>query len=195
MLPLIEDAGQAYTARHSPSGLQYTFRFNALHPPFDNPKVRQALLYAFNQEDFLEATIGNPDYYSTCKAMFVCGLPFETDAHMDGLLESNFTKAKALLAEANYDGTPIVLLQSTNVPVLTNLAPVAKELMEAIGMNVDMQSMDWSTSGCPSGEERRPVRGRLERDGHGVGCGGFVQSAGDGVPQCLLRSSPLWLAV
>jgi peptide/nickel transport system substrate-binding protein len=145
VLPLVEDAGQAYTARHSPSGLQYTFRFNVLHPPFDNPKVRQALLYAFNQEDFLEATMGNPDFYQTCKAMFVCGLPFETDAHMDGLLESNFAKAKELLAEAGYDGTPVTLMHSTNLPVLTNLAPVAKELMEAIGMNVDMQSMDWST--------------------------------------------------
>ena len=64
---------------------------------------------------------------------------------MDGLLESNFAKSKALLKEAGYDGTPIVLLHSTDLQVLTNLAPVAKSLMEKAGFKVDMQSMDWQT--------------------------------------------------
>ena len=159
LLPLVAEGGQAYTQSPNPAGLQYTFRFNVLHPPFDNPKIRQALLYAFNHEDFLEAAIGDPNYYSTCKAMFVCGLPFETDAHMDGLLESNMGKAKELLAEAGYDGTPIVLMHSTNVPVLTNLAPVAKELMEAAGLNVDMQSMDWSTLVARRSKKDAPAEG------------------------------------
>ena len=159
LLPILEEAGKSYIQAPNPQGLQYTFRFNVLHPPFDNPKVRQALLYAFNQEDFLQATIGNPDYYQVCKAMFVCGLPFETDAHMDGLLESDFAKARELLAEAGYDGTPVVLMHSTNVPVLTNLAPVAKDLMEAIGMNVDMQSMDWSTLVARRSKKDAPADG------------------------------------
>ncbi|WP_146346890.1 ABC transporter substrate-binding protein [Phaeobacter marinintestinus] len=159
LLPLVEEGGEAYTQSPNLSGLQYTFRFNVLHPPFDNPKIRQALLYAFNQEDFLEATIGDPNYFQVCKAMFICGLPFETDAHMDGLLESNFAKAKELLAEAGYDGTPVVLMHSTNVPVLTNLAPVAKDLMEAIGLNVDMQSMDWSTLVARRSKKDAPADG------------------------------------
>lgn len=159
LLPLITDAGEAYLKDANPAGFQYTFRFNVLHPPFDNPKVRQALLYAFNQEDFLDATIGNPDLYRTCKALFVCGLPFESTAHMDGLLESDFGKARELLAEAGYDGTPVVLMHSTNVPALTNLAPVAKDLMEAIGMNVDMQSMDWSTLVARRSKKDAPADG------------------------------------
>ena len=157
--PLIHDAGKAYIKDANPPGLQYTARFNVLHPPFDNDKVRQALLYAFNQEDFLEANIGNADFYKTCKALFGCGMPFESTANMDGLLESNFGKAKELLAEAGYDGTPVVLMHSTNVPVLANLAPVAKELMEAIGMNVDMQSMDWSTLVARCSKKDAPADG------------------------------------
>jgi peptide/nickel transport system substrate-binding protein len=77
--------------------------------------------------------------------MFVCGSPLASDKGMDGLLESNFQKAQALLKEANYDGTPIVLLHSTDLQVLTNLAPVAKSLMEKAGFKVDMQSSDWQT--------------------------------------------------
>jgi len=43
------------------------------------------------------------------------------------------------------DGTPIVLMHSTDLQVLTNLAPVAKSLMERAGFKVDMQSMDWQS--------------------------------------------------
>ena len=64
---------------------------------------------------------------------------------MEGLLESNVAKSKELLKEAGYDGTPIVLLQSTDLQVLTNLGPVAKQLLEKGGFTVDMQSMDWQT--------------------------------------------------
>jgi len=155
----IHEAGKTYIKASTPQGLQYTARFNVLHPPFDNDKIRQALLYAFNQEDFLEANIGNADFYKTCKALFGCGMPFESTAHMDGLLESNFAKAKELLTEGGYDGTPVVLMHSTNVPVLTNLAPVAKELMEAIGINVDMQSMDWSTLVARRSKQDAPAEG------------------------------------
>ena len=36
-------------------------------------------------------------------------------------------------------------MQSTDLQVLTNLAPVAKAQLEAAGFKVDMQSMDWQT--------------------------------------------------
>jgi len=124
---------------------QYVFRPNHIHKPFDNPKVRQALWYAFNQEDFLMATIGDPDYIKECKALFICGTPFASTKGMDGLLTSNTKKAQELLKEAGYDGTPIVLMHSTDLKVLTNLAPVAKSLMEKAGFKVDMQSMDWQS--------------------------------------------------
>src|SRR5260370_11400340 len=77
--------------------------------------------------------------------MFGCGTPLETSAGMDGVLESNFEESKKLLKELGYDGTPIVVLQSTDLAVLTNLAPVAKTLLERGGFKVDMQSMDWQT--------------------------------------------------
>ena len=89
--------------------------------------------------------IGNPDHYKVCRALFVCGTELASEKGMDGLLVSNFEKAKALLKEAGYDGTPIVLLHSTDVYWQTNLAPVAKQLMEKAGFKVDMQSLDWQT--------------------------------------------------
>jgi peptide/nickel transport system substrate-binding protein len=126
-------------------GNQYIFRFNELFKPFDNAKIRQAVLYAFNQKDFLDAAIGDPKYYKTCKAMFMCDTPFASTKGFEDKFDSKFARAKELLKEGGYDGTPVVLMQSTDISVLANLAPVAKALMEKAGMRVDLQSMDWQT--------------------------------------------------
>ena len=143
----------------NPLGNQYTFRFNVLHKPFDNAKVRQAVFYAFNQEDFLKATIGDATYYKPCKSFFPCGSPMSSTKGMDGLLEANAQKAQALLKEAGYDGTPIVLMHSTDLAVLANLAPVAKNLLEKAGFKVDMHSMDWQTLVARRAKKDPPTAG------------------------------------
>lgn len=159
LLPLMEEDPNIQLIDLNPFGNQYTFRFNTLHPPFDNPKIRQALLYAFNQEDFMQAVIGNPEYQKNCKAMFICGTPLATEAGFEDKLESNFKKARELLEEAGYDGTPVVLMHSTDLAILANLAPVAKSLMEKIGMTVDMQSMDWQTLVGRRNKKEKPSEG------------------------------------
>ncbi len=145
LYPVLRKDANVRLVKLNPLGNQYAFRFNTLHKPFDNAKIRQAVWYAFNQEDFLKAVIGDPQYYKVCKAMFVCGTPLESTKGMEGVLESNFEKSRALLKEAGYDGTPIVLMHSTDLAVLNNLAPVAKNLLEKGGFKVDMHSMDWQT--------------------------------------------------
>ncbi len=145
LLPTLAKSKDVKIIDQNPLGNQYAFRFNTLHKPFDNPKIRAALYEAFNQEDFLQAVIGDPKYYKVCKAMFICGTPLGSEEGMKDKLESNMNKAKAMLKEAGYDGTPVVLLHSTDLQVLTNLAPVAKSLMERAGFKVDMQSSDWQT--------------------------------------------------
>ena len=159
LYPLINADKNLYQFNWNPLGNQFTFRFNVLHKPFDNPKVRQAILYAFNQEDFLKAVIGDAENYKLCKAMFICGTPLETTAGMDDKLESNMKKARELLKEAGYDGTPVLLMHSTDLQVLTNLAPVAKSLMEKAGLKVDMQSMDWQTLVARRAKKDPPDKG------------------------------------
>jgi peptide/nickel transport system substrate-binding protein len=126
-------------------GRQFALRFNVLHKPFDNAKARQAVAYALNQKDFLEAVVGDAKWYRECKSLFPCGSPLESTSGFDDKLESNVVKARQLLREAGYDGTPIVLMQSTDIVSLSNLAPVAKSLLEKAGFKVDLQAMDWQT--------------------------------------------------
>jgi peptide/nickel transport system substrate-binding protein len=147
LLPVLKGDANVKLVDTNPLGNQYTFRFNTLHKPFDNPKVRQAVMWAFNQEDFLKAVIGDKTYYKVCQSLFPCGTQLESRKGLDEglLIESNMGKARALLKEASYDGTPIVLMHSSDLAVLANLAPVAKSLMEKAGFKVDMHSMDWQT--------------------------------------------------
>ena len=145
LLPLLAKDKNIKLFNCNPTGNQYTFRFNSTAKPFDNAKIRHAVFVAFAQEDFLKATIGDPQWFKVCKAPFVCGTPLATDAGMADVLNGNAAKAKQLLTEAGYDGTPIVLMQSTDLQVLTNLAPVAKAQLERAGFKVDMVSMDWQT--------------------------------------------------
>ena len=145
LLPMIAQDKNIKLFNSNPLGNQHAFRFNTLFKPFDNPKIRHAVMVAFDQEEFLKATIGDPKYYKVCKAPFVCGTPLGSDVGMDDVLNGNAAKAKELLKEAGYDGTPVVLMQSTDLAVLTNLAPVAKAQMERAGLKVEVQSMDWQT--------------------------------------------------
>jgi peptide/nickel transport system substrate-binding protein len=126
-------------------GNQYAFRFNSLVKPFDNPKIRHAVMVAMKGEEYLNAVIGDPKYYRVCKAAFVCGTPLGSEEGMSDVLNGDSNKARALLKDAGYDGTPIILMHSTDIVVMTNLAPVAKAQLEAAGFKVDMQSMDFST--------------------------------------------------
>ena len=68
------------------------FRPNWLVKPFDGQRVRQALWYAFNQEDFLKAAIGDWAYYIAGKAYFICGATFASEEGMEGRRTSNLVK-------------------------------------------------------------------------------------------------------
>ena len=145
LLPVLEKDKNVEIVIPDQLGSTYILRFNWKQPPFNDVRYRRAAMIALNQKDFLQAVIGDPRYYKVCKAMFGCGTPLENAAGTDGILESRFDESKKVLKEAGYDGTAIVLLQSTDLAVLTNLAPVAKTLLERGGFKVDMQSMDWQT--------------------------------------------------
>jgi peptide/nickel transport system substrate-binding protein len=124
---------------------QYVFRMNWLTPPFNNAKIRQAAFIALREQDFLEAVIGDKKYWRLCKALFTCNSPLATDEGMGDVLNGDAEKAKAMLKEAGYDNTPVLILQPSDLGVLTNLAPVAKSQLERAGFKVEMQSMDWQS--------------------------------------------------
>jgi len=119
------------------------YRMNHLHPPFDNKLIRQAALAAVGQADLLHAVVGNPEYYQTCAAILGCGTPFGDTYGEAWVVPSDTDRARALLKEANYDGTPVVIMQPTDLLAIHPVV-IAAALRRA-GFAVTMKSMDWQT--------------------------------------------------
>ena len=133
---------------------------NHLFPPFDNPKARQALAHAVNQEKFT-AAMGYPlDMRVTyCATYFICGSPNETLAGAEPFRKVDVAKGKQLLAEAGYKGEKVVLLVPSDVSYLNAEALMAAQAMRSLGMNVDMQNMDWASIGARRAKRDAPAAG------------------------------------
>ena len=131
--------------KYSIVNLQYMARFNHLNKPFDNAKVRQAVLAAFAQQPFLQAQVGVKELYTSCPSMFTCGTPLSSPFGSDIQSKSNMKKAQELLKASGYDGTAIVVMKPTDLASIQKLPDVAAQLLRQAGFKVDLQAMDWQT--------------------------------------------------
>ena len=159
MVPLLEQHDGIELAVIDPLGTQGWLRPNHLHFPFNHPSARRALLYAVNQEDYLRAIVGDPKLYRVCPAYFICGTPNESSVGVEALEAVDHDKARALLKEAGYDGEKIILMQPTDIPVLNNASLVTAQVLRDIGMDVEVQAMDWSTLTSRRAEKKAPAEG------------------------------------
>jgi peptide/nickel transport system substrate-binding protein len=150
--------------RTDPLGTQGMLRMNHLHPPFDDPRARQALFHLVNQADFLQAMFGNPDITETCHSFFGCGSPLSTQAGVPPGIGHDREKAKALMAAAGYDGRPIVILHPTDIQFMNIATLVLGEALKSIGMTVDLQAMDFGAM-----SSRRTNRAAPENGGWHIG--------------------------
>ena len=127
-------------------GFHSIARMNFLYPPFDNPKVRRAAFMAVNQKDFMDALVGNEEYYVKCGSIFICGSPLDTAEGSDPIVKGNgMAEAKKLLAESGYDGTPVLLMAPTDVVTLKTQPIVMAQLLRQAGFTVNVQALDWQT--------------------------------------------------
>ncbi|WP_206612797.1 ABC transporter substrate-binding protein [Paenirhodobacter populi] len=141
-------------------GSQTMGRMNFLYPPFDNKKTRQAAMMAMSQKDVLDALIGNPDYYSVCGAIMGCGTPLGSEDGAEVLVKGgDIEAAQKLLKESGYDGTPVVILQTTDVTTLTAQPVVAADALRKAGFNVEMQAMDWQSVVSRRASQKAPSEG------------------------------------
>ncbi|MBO9356859.1 ABC transporter substrate-binding protein [Bordetella petrii] len=159
LLPIVENRDDLQVKVLDKLGAWTYYRFNHLYPPFDNKLVRQAAIAAVGQEDVLKALVGNPKYYKTCAAVMGCGNPNGDSYGADWVIPSDIEKAKALLKQANYDGTPVVILQPTDIAMLAAQPIVIGAALRKAGFKVDMKTMDWQTVVTQQGNQKPPSEG------------------------------------
>jgi peptide/nickel transport system substrate-binding protein len=149
LLPLLRQNPEIEIAPIFPIGNTANLRFNQLQPPFDNVKMRQAVLAVADQREYMTALAGAPENWSTCYSFFTCGFPLAKEVGevgAEGLTgPRDPEKAKRLIAEAGYKGERIVLLTAVDYAVSQAQSLVTFEKLKALGLNIDLVSVDWST--------------------------------------------------
>jgi peptide/nickel transport system substrate-binding protein len=123
-------------------------RFNHLHPPFDNPEVRRALLGAANQAEAMTAVAGT-DHATWIDGvgLFPTGTPLANDAGVDILrAPRDYGAVRQALVRAGYRGEPIVFIAPADLPAMQALSVVAADQLRRAGMNVDLQEVDAGTA-------------------------------------------------
>jgi peptide/nickel transport system substrate-binding protein len=148
LLPILQKSPDIVVEVANKFGFGNVMRPNHLVHPTNNPKIRQAMLYATDQEQVLNAMIGNKDLQSTCWAVFGCNTPLDTKSGVGSWATpgpANIAKAKALLAEAGYKNEPIVVMNPTTDTQISAMAVMSASQLKAAGFNVELQNMDWAT--------------------------------------------------
>jgi peptide/nickel transport system substrate-binding protein len=159
LIPSLQAAENVQIQTINKMGSQAWLRLNHLHPPFDNVKARQAIQALVSQEDYMLAAIGNPEFFRTCAATFVCGTPLETDVGSERTMKKDIDLAKKLLKEAGYNGEKVVLMQPTDIATLNAFSSVTAQLLREAGINVEVQAMDWATLTSRRAEKKAPAEG------------------------------------
>src|SRR6266581_841844 len=120
-------------------------RFNHLFPPFYNPAVRRAVLSAMDQKDVITAFFAAvPALIKTDVGLFVPGTPLANDVGVEITRgRKDYDKIKQELTAAGYNGEKIVVLAATTIPSIWAEASVASDVLQKIGMNVDLQALEW----------------------------------------------------
>lgn len=140
----LASSGTAQPVLTMPYGFPY-FPTNTKQGPMADLKVRQAFQRALDEEEILLAGFGDPKFFALAPSHFPKGSPFYSEAGADRYSKGDAAGAKALLAEAKYDGTPIRILNSKQYDFHHRMALVMAEQLKAAGFAVTLDVVDWAT--------------------------------------------------
>ena len=147
LLPVLERDPALKTFVVDVTGNIGIFRMNQLHPPFDNPAIRQALWPALSQADYMEAIAGDrTKSWRADVGFFGPGTAMASTAGLEAITgPRDPERAKREIKAAGYGGEPVVVMTPGDYPRIAALANVAADMLQRCGLNVDLQQMDWGT--------------------------------------------------
>jgi peptide/nickel transport system substrate-binding protein len=147
LLPLVRRDRNLRTAVLEKLGNYAFVRFNQNQPPFNRPEMRQAIMRAVNQEDFVAAIAGGEaELQRAGVGFFPPGTPDDTQSGLEAVRPHySPAQAKAALAKAGYQGEKIICISAGDYPNLKAASEVLADLLKKIGLNLDVVTVDWAT--------------------------------------------------
>ena len=138
-------------------------RFNHLFPPFDNPRIRRALLGAVDQAAVMQAVAGTDHArWRDGVGLFGPDSPLANDAGIKVMTSPrNYAAVHQALSLAGYNGERIVAMDVADIPVLHAVSTVGLDELVRSGMNVDIQTIDFGTAVRRRSSRQAPDQGGL----------------------------------
>ncbi|MFM7608554.1 MAG: ABC transporter substrate-binding protein [Alphaproteobacteria bacterium] len=142
LLPLLRRRPELAVENPDPAGFMGVLRFNQLHPPFNDPAMRRAILPAVRQSDFMQAAAGTaPGAWAEGVGFFPPGSPSASEEGMAALTgPRDLGPARQVLA-----GVPVTVIGPTDYPNVQALTEVGADLLRRSGARLDYTPSDWAT--------------------------------------------------
>lgn len=136
-------------------------RFNQLHPPFDDPAVRRALLPAISQADFMTSIMGTDrNRWADGIGAFPTSSVLANDEGIGVMTSPRSTdRARDALRAAGYANTPVTVLHPTDVTNNNTLTTLLTDLMKRSGLNAESATSDWATVLQRRANQNPPAQG------------------------------------
>jgi peptide/nickel transport system substrate-binding protein len=165
VVPALKRDANIKVANGDPNGYVGLIRFNSSQAPFNNPKLRLAVLSAVQQSQYMGAVTDNDaSAYTLCKSFLPCGTPYgQTPAKNHISDDPDLAKARALVKESGYNGEKIVIINPADFPTIRPFGQITHEVLKAIGLNSDLVETDWGTV-----LQRRGNRESVEKGGWSI---------------------------
>ncbi|MFC3126203.1 ABC transporter substrate-binding protein [Pseudoroseomonas globiformis] len=147
LLPLVSRNRDVVTDILDPAGFMGVIRFNALQPPFDRSEIRRIVLQSVTQPNYMNlVTGGDATAWRSCHSLFPCGTPYGTPPTDAGMSDTpDIAAKKRALSAAGYNGEKVVIMNPSDVPIIAPFGHVTHDLLRQLGMNVELQEMDWGS--------------------------------------------------
>ena len=164
LIPMLKQNKDVHIDIADPAGYLGVIRFNELFPPFNNAKMRQAVMHTVDQQEYMRAVTGNdPSAFRVCHSLFPCGTPYGNPVSPDPMAKPDWALAKKLVKEAGYKGEKIVLINPTDFPTIQPFGEITYSNLKKLGLNVDLEEMDWG-----SVVKRRSIKGPPDQGGWNI---------------------------
>lgn len=119
-----------------------TYNFQTNDKLLSDKRIRKAIELALDQRQIVETVsegLASPN-------RSVIPTPSAFHGPVQSVVpERNVAEAKKLLAEAGYKGEPINWITTKHFPILFDTAVLAQAMLQEVGVNVNIEVMDWAT--------------------------------------------------
>ncbi|WP_026907194.1 ABC transporter substrate-binding protein [Paucisalibacillus globulus] len=138
----VSEVEEQFNLEYQDSNSVLLMGYNQERELFTDIRVRQAINYAVNKDDIIEAAFSG---YATKLGSNMS--PAMGDVFKEGMEDTykqDVDKAKELLAEAGYaDGFSTTISISSHAALYTNVAQVVVENLKEIGIHAEIEVVEW----------------------------------------------------